>query len=136
MLRWKFQQCSNKCKERGLNSIAVTIKSIIERCILELYSEAWEELCKNTGIWVYSCLIQQCEKSQGYTTGWFRSYVIVQSLSCVWLFWDSMDYSTWKPGFLVLHHLLEFAQTHIHWVCDTNHRSHPLSYPSPAFKAS
>lgn len=21
------------------------------------------------GIWIYSCLIQQCEKTQGYTTG-------------------------------------------------------------------
>ena len=27
---------------------------------------------------------------------------------------DPMDYST--PGFPVLHHLLEFAQTHVHWV--------------------
>ena len=25
---------------------------------------------------------------------------------------DAMDYST--PGFLFLHHLLEFAQTHVH----------------------
>ena len=29
----------------------------------------------------------------------------------------SMDCST--PGFPVLHHLLEFAQTHVHWVSDT-----------------
>ena len=31
------------------------------------------------------------------------------------------------PGFLVLHYLLEFAQTHVHWVSDA---SQP-SYPSP-----
>ena len=30
--------------------------------------------------------------------------------------WDLMDYST--PGFPVLHYLLEFAQTHVHWVDD------------------
>ena len=24
-----------------------------------------------------------------------------------------------KPGFPVLHHLPEFAQTHVHWICDT-----------------
>ena len=25
------------------------------------------------------------------------------------------------PGFPVLHYLLEFAQTHVHWISDTNH---------------
>ena len=40
-----------------------------------------------------------------------------------------MDCST--PGFPVLHFLLEFAQTHVHWVNDTNQPSHPLSPPSP-----
>ena len=29
---------------------------------------------------------------------------------------DTMDCST--PGFPVLHHLLEFAETHVHWVSD------------------
>ena len=41
-----------------------------------------------------------------------------------------MDCST--PAFPVLHHLLEFAQTHVHWVSDTIQPSHPLSPPSPA----
>ena len=35
------------------------------------------------------------------------------------------------PGFPVLHHLPEFAQTHVHGVDDTIHPSHPLSSPSP-----
>ena len=38
---------------------------------------------------------------------------------------DPMDYST--PGFPVLHHLPEFAQTHVHWVCDAIQPSHLLS---------
>jgi len=42
---------------------------------------------------------------------------------------NPMDCST--PGFPVLHHLLEFAQTHVHWVGDTIQLSHPLSCPSP-----
>ena len=42
-----------------------------------------------------------------------------------------MDCST--PGFPVLHHFLEFAQTHVHWVGDAIQPSHPLSSPSPAF---
>ena len=40
-----------------------------------------------------------------------------------------MDCST--PSFPVLHHLLELAQTHVHWVSDTIQPSHPLSSPSP-----
>ena len=42
---------------------------------------------------------------------------------------NPMDYST--PGLPVLHHLLEFAQSHVHWVCDAIKPSHPLSPPSP-----
>ena len=34
------------------------------------------------------------------------------------------------PGLSVLHHLLEFAQTHIHWVSDAAQPSHPLLLPS------
>ena len=40
-----------------------------------------------------------------------------------------MDYST--PGFPVLHNLLDFAQTHVHWVSDAIQPSHPLFPPSP-----
>ena len=36
-----------------------------------------------------------------------------------------MDCST--PGFPVLHHLPELAQTHVHWVSDAIQPSHPLS---------
>ena len=36
---------------------------------------------------------------------------------------DLMDCST--PGFLVLHHLPELAQTHVHWVSDAIQPSHP-----------
>ena len=42
---------------------------------------------------------------------------------------DLMDCST--PGFPVLHHLLEFVQTHVHCVDDVIQTSHPLSPPSP-----
>ena len=40
-----------------------------------------------------------------------------------------MDCST--PGLPVLHHLLELAQTHVHWVGDAIQPSHPLLSPSP-----
>ena len=32
-----------------------------------------------------------------------------------------------QPGFLALHYLLEFAQTHVHWVHEAIQPSHPLS---------
>ena len=42
---------------------------------------------------------------------------------------DCMDCST--LGFPVHHQLLEFAQTHVHWVGDAIQLSHPLLSPSP-----
>ena len=48
---------------------------------------------------------------------------------------DPMNSST--SGFLVLHYLLEFVQTHVCWVSDAIQPSHPLSSPSlPAFNLS
>ena len=41
------------------------------------------------------------------------------------------------PGLPVHHQLLEFIQTHVHWVGDAIKPSHPLSFPSPpAFSLS
>ena len=42
---------------------------------------------------------------------------------------DPMNCS--MTGFPVLHHLPEFAQTHVHWICDAIQPSHPLFPPSP-----
>ena len=52
----------------------------------------------------------------------------IQSLSRVQLC-DPMNRST--PGLPVHHQLLEFTQTHVHWVGDAIQSSHPLSSPSP-----
>ena len=41
---------------------------------------------------------------------------------------DPINWST--PGFPVLHHLPEFAQTHVHWVGDAIQSSHPSVTPS------
>ena len=58
----------------------------------------------------------------------------VQSLSRVGLC-DPMDCST--LGFPVLHFLLGFAQTHVHWASDAIQPSYPLLSPSPpAFNLS
>ena len=48
---------------------------------------------------------------------------------------DTTNCST--PGLPVYHQLLELTQTHVHWVSDAIHPSHPLSFPSPpAFNLS
>ena len=48
---------------------------------------------------------------------------------------NPMDCS--KPGFPVLHHLLEFAQTHVHQASDAIQPAHPLLSPfPPAFNLS
>ena len=36
-----------------------------------------------------------------------------------------------KPGFPILHNLLQFAQVHVHWVSDAIQPSHPLPLTSP-----
>ena len=43
--------------------------------------------------------------------------------------WDPLDCS--MPGLSVHHKLLDFIQTHVHWVSDAIQPSHPLSSPSP-----
>ena len=55
--------------------------------------------------------------------------IVVQSVSPVQLFGTPMDCST--PGSPVLHCLLEFVGTHVHWVSDAIQPSYPLSLPSP-----
>ena len=64
------------------------------------------------------------------TSGWIMNFCYYRSVvqSCL-IPCNPMDCST--PGFPVLHHLLELAQTHIHWVSDALWPSHPLSSPSP-----
>jgi len=61
--------------------------------------------------------------------------VVIQSLSCVQLFvtlWTSACQASPVP-----HHLLEFAQIHIHRVGDAIQPSHPLLLSSPfAFNLS
>ena len=87
--------------------------------------------------------IGDCFCSTGYRlVSWVRlsvcGLVFIQlssaAQSCLTLC-KLMDCCT--PDFPVLHQLLEFAQTHIHWVKDAMQPSHPLSSPSPpAFNLS
>ena len=55
--------------------------------------------------------------------------VVLQSFKLCPTLWDPMDCST--LGFPVLHNLLEFAQTHVHWISDAIQPPHPQSSLSP-----
>ena len=57
-------------------------------------------------------------------------YLVTQS--CLTLC-DPMDCS--MPGFPVLHRLLEFAQTHGHWVSDAIQSSHPVALLSSCLQS-
>ena len=56
--------------------------------------------------------------------------IVVHSLSCVLFFVTSWTAACQASE--VFHYLLEFAQTHVHWVDDAIQPSHPLLPPSPA----
>ena len=60
-------------------------------------------------------------------------FVFAQSLTGVHLC-NPMDCSA--LSFPVLHHLLELAQTDVHWVDGAIQPSHPLLFPSPALNLS
>ena len=65
----------------------------------------------------------------------FSSFQFISVTQSCLILCDPMDYST--PGLPVHHQLLEFTQTHAHWVSDAIQPSHPLSSLSPpAFNLS
>ena len=65
----------------------------------------------------------------------FMAIVVVQLLSRVQLFVNPCNVAC-QAGFPVLHHLPEFAQTHVHWVSDAIQPFRPLSPPSLALNLS
>ena len=77
------------------------------------------------GLWLYSCWM----KTEVFRISKMIKYTCCCSAakSCLALC-NPMNYST--LGFPALHYLLEFVQTHIHWVSDAIQRSHLLPPPS------
>ena len=75
-----------------------------------------------------------CIKAMIFPVVMYRCGKVKAAQSCPTLF-NPTDCST--PGLPVLHQLLEFAQTHVHWVGDAIQPYDPLSNPSPpAFNLS
>ena len=74
-------------------------------------------------------------KSHPVFTSWTQSVQFSSVTQTCPTLWNPMDSSTLV---LAVHHqLLEFTQTHVHWVSDASQPSHPLTSPSPpAFNPS
>ena len=79
-----------------------------------------------------------CHKTtgeNGYYGAWSAWVVSVSVLPLTHGLCNPMDCNT--PGFPVLHYLMEFAQTQVHWIDDAIQPSHTLSSPfPPAFNFS
>ena len=91
----------------------------------------------------YSCLENPMDRGAGQATvhgvtesqTWLSTHKYVQFSRSVSRLCNPMDCS--MPGLPVHHQLLEFTQTHAHWVGDAIQPSHSLSSPSPpAFSVS
>ena len=122
----------NRKLKRPVTSEASKITTKIQGKVASLVSEFYH-MFKEYIMQIFYRLYQKIEN--GALLKSFYEVNSVQSLSCVWLFLTPWTGST--PGLPVHHHLLEFTQTHVHWISDAVQPSHPLSYPSPpAFNLS
>ena len=87
------------------------------------------QVSQETGrlVW-YSCLFKNFPPFVVFHTKTFSSVQFISVAQSSPTHCYLMDYST--PGLPVRHQLLEFTQTHVHWISDAIQLSHPLSTPS------
>ena len=110
----------------GVNKVQVSVcisAGVLEGCSISFYLEAWQQhLQSGESQLAFLVLLAFC------------CLISAVAQLCLTLC-NPMDCST--PGFPVLHHLPELAQTHVHGVSDAIQPSHPLLSPSsPAFNLS
>ena len=85
---------------------------------MQVQSLSWENPLEKETATDSSILVWEIPRTEESCRLQFSS---VQSLSHVQLF---APLNCSMPGYPVLHHLLEFAQTHVHWVSDAIQPSH------------
>jgi len=119
-----------------------TLSDCVKTVPVNLYIRQWKEIVLYVGsicFWAFTSSgflkvqkIKKKTKTESHVmplTSCKRYIVVVFQL----LNWsDSATPNRLQhAGFPVLCHLLQFAQTHVHWVSDAIQPSHPLLFPSP-----
>ena len=124
-----LQLCLSLCDPMDCSPSDSSVHGILQARILE-----WVATPSSKGSSLFrectcvSCLLRwQASLYHERCLGSPLDKAVVQSLSHVQLF-----VTLWTAGFPVLHFLLEFAQTHVHWISDGFQPSHSLSPPSPS----
>ena len=100
----------------GIASSTFFFFTIVDLWSQSLYLVCFEKMSVNNGISNPSllwCKDFKLKYKNGKHWEWICGCSVTQSCPT---FCDPMDWST--PGFPVLHHLPELAQTHVHWVSD------------------
>ena len=135
MLESMFQSLLSHRPSQTLGKISATIVHVTNEMTGDRRQEiAWRlhRKSQEEQSWEFKCPILSCSKSYMLLVTKLEHDRREKKIggccsvtqSCPTLC-DPTDCST--PGFPVLHCLLEFAQTHVHWVHDAIQPSHPLS---------
>ena len=112
-----------KCLEGKFMEIIIILFGIHHNSrAYPIASQQWHRECLPLH-WLYECRLL-CKKSSIPRAIQFSSAAQLCLTLC-----NPMNLST--PGLPTHHQLLEFTQTHVHWVGDAIQPSHPLSSPSP-----
>jgi len=139
--RTSVRHVAGKSTEAGLN-IFLDNTEMTDDTLFSFYRQTCITETSN-GIFIFYKHIKILINGLDGINSWFQEtswiiIIIVQTLklmqpvvvqSCPTLC-KPRDWS--MTGFPVLHHLPDFAQTHVHWVSDAIQPSHHLSHPSPA----
>ena len=105
--------------------IGSNISSKIQHFKIPLF---WHRPSECTGyIWLSLCCVVQISETD-FLLLLFSCWVVSDSLLLIEVL-SLMDCS--MPGLLFAHHLLEFAQVHVHWMGDVIQHCNPLPPSSP-----
>ena len=127
------QSCPTLCDPIEYSLLGSSVHGIFQAIVLEAVAISFPRGSSQPRAWTQvSCIVDRRFTIWATREALFTGLSSVQfssvAQSCPTLC-DPMKSST--PGLPVHHHLLEFTQTHVHWVHDAIQPSHPLLSPSP-----
>ena len=114
--------CWDLCKRLSLAAMLIVTKS---ENYLSIYPQGF---FKWIVLYPYNEILWNCPQNK-----LIICVVVLVSVqfSCSVMYDSLRTHGLQPPGFPVHHQLLEFTQTHVHWISDDSQPSHPLSSPSP-----